>query len=464
MKILSIGNSFSCDAQRYLHKLAEADGMSIKTVNLFIGGCSLRTHYVNMLNDAMSYALGFNGEETGIKVSIGQALASDDWDIVTLQQASQFSPKYETYSPYLEALAEYVRKYCPNVKLFIHETWGYENGSDRLKNVGYEREEQMYSDIAVAYKKAAALINADGIIPCGKAMLYAAKFGIKNARRDTFHASFGVGRYLLALTWYKALTGKDISDNDFDDFDEPVGKGERKAAIKAVNAAFEKQPSEKLFGKTILFLGDSLTEGVRGTSSQRKRYADVFAELSGAEVYVYGVGGTRIAYQKKPTLHKPRHDMYFASRVHDMTEKADYVVVFGGSNDFAGGDAPLGTFGDSTPETFYGALHDLYTRLRAKYPQATILAVTPLHRRGENNALNDVGCERTGGMETYANAIRQVAESFGITIIDACRDWEINPLIDEQREKYFAEDEIHPNDNGHRYIAERLLEFMENLR
>ena len=37
MKILSIGNSFSQDAQRYLHALAKADGENFKTVNLYIG-------------------------------------------------------------------------------------------------------------------------------------------------------------------------------------------------------------------------------------------------------------------------------------------------------------------------------------------------------------------------------------------------------------------------------------------
>lgn len=462
MKILSIGNSFSCDAQRYLQRLAKKDGVEIKTVNLFIGGCSLRTHYLNTLQDSASYVLGFNGEETGIKVSISQALSSDDWDVITLQQASQLSPNYETYSPYLEYLAEYVKRYCPRAKLFIHQTWAYEDGSERLKKVGYERAEDMFFDIEAAYTKAAAFIKADGVIPCGKAMLNATKLGVEKTHRDTFHAALGVGRYLLGLTWYKALTGRDISNNDFDEFDLPVSQEEREIVIKAVNAAFEDN-AKKFVGKTFLFLGDSITEGVRGTSSQEKRYANIFASLSGAEVYAYGVGGTRIAYQRKPTLHKPRHDMYFASRVLDMREGADYVVVFGGSNDLAGGDAPIGEFGDTTPETFYGGLYDLYTRLKSKYPQATLLAVTPLHRPEEDEPFNSVGAARAGGMEAYANAIKEVAKSFDIPVIDAYLDWEINPKIDAQREAYFSADGIHPNDNGHRFIAERLLEYMENF-
>ncbi len=70
MKILSIGNSFSQDAQRYLHCLAKHDGTELKTVNLYIGGCPLRKHYLNMLDNNTAYDFEFNGEQTGIKVSI----------------------------------------------------------------------------------------------------------------------------------------------------------------------------------------------------------------------------------------------------------------------------------------------------------------------------------------------------------------------------------------------------------
>ena len=464
MKILSIGNSFSCDAQRYLQRIAKKDGVSIKAVNLFIGGCSLRTHYLNALQDAVAYAFQFNGEETGLKVSISQALASDDWDVVTLQQASQFSPNFDTYTPYLEYLAKYVRKYCPRAKIYIHQTWAYEDGSDRLKNLGYESAEDMFKAIEDAYVKAADLIKADGVIPCGKAMLNATKFGIEKIQRDTFHASLGAGRYLLSLTWYKKLLGKDITKNVYDEFDVPVTEEERRIVINAVNTAFDEEQSKKFLGKTFLFLGDSLTEGVRGTTSQRNRYTEVFAKLSGATVYSYGIGGTRIAFQKQPTLHKPRHDMYFASRVADMRAEADYVVVFGGSNDLAEGDAPLGTFGDTTPVTFYGALHDLYTRLRTKYPKATLIAVTPIHRMDdEGDFINRAGVERIGGMEAYANAIKQVAAAFGVYVLDAFSNWDMNPNIDSQRKMYFCEDDLHPNDNGHRYIAELFLAYMEGL-
>ena len=240
MKILSIGNSFSQDAQRYLHRLAKADGVELKTVNLYIGGCSLERHYINMLDDNTAYDFEFNGEKTGIKVSIREALVSDSWDYITLQQVSHKSGKPESYSPYIEALADYVRKYCPHAKILLHATWAYEDGSKKLEALpDFVTAEEMLSAISASYKLAEEKINADGIIPAGECMMAAVRAGIGKIHRDTYHASLGAGRYLLALCWYKWLTGGDISANGFDDFDETVSDGERKIIIDAVNSVIK---------------------------------------------------------------------------------------------------------------------------------------------------------------------------------------------------------------------------------
>ena len=53
----------------------------------------------------------------------------------------------------------------------------------------------------------------------------------------------------------------------------------------------------ELKGKSIFFLGDSITEGV-GASEYDKSYVPVFAELSGANVKNYGISGSRIARQR----------------------------------------------------------------------------------------------------------------------------------------------------------------------
>ncbi len=237
MKILSIGNSFSQDAQHYLHALAKHNGVNLRTINLYIGGCSLQRHYWNMLDDRADYSYEFNSETTGLKVSIREALTSDLWDYVTVQQASPVSPKSPSYFPYIEALADYIRKYQPKTKILVHQTWAYEDGTERLQNVGgFETAEAMMAAIRDSYKTAADAIDAHGIIPCGEAMLRAAKAGLQ-VHRDSAHAGRGAGRYLLSLTWLKTLTGIDISNDTFSAFDVPVSDEERRIVIEAVNDA-----------------------------------------------------------------------------------------------------------------------------------------------------------------------------------------------------------------------------------
>ena len=239
MRILSIGNSFSQDAHRYLRKTFEANGVPCKAVNLYIGGCTLRTHYLNMLDDEQRYFFEFGGESTGLSVSIREAVRSDDWDIITLQQQSSNSCRYETFQPYLDELADYVHTYCPHAKLYMHQTWAYEQDSTMLHNAGYETERNMFNAIRVSYLEAAKAIDAVGIIPAGEAMLYAHTHGIEKVHRDCFHASLVAGRALLSLTWYAKLTGKDVADAVIPALDGPITDAEIRAIKEAVKHALE---------------------------------------------------------------------------------------------------------------------------------------------------------------------------------------------------------------------------------
>ena len=219
----------------YLHKIAKADGFELNTFNLYIGGCSLSMHYRNMISDKDGYSLEMNGQSTGFKVSIKEALLNRDWDVVTVQQASHESTDYNTYQPYLDKLAEYVRYCCPKAKIVVHQTWAYEQDSERLNvKMGYKEHTEMFKDLKDAYKKASKDINADLIIPSGEVFQKLLASGIEKIHRDTFHASYGLGRYTLGLLWYSTLTGNDIKDNTFSDFDEEITKSQIEIAKKCV--------------------------------------------------------------------------------------------------------------------------------------------------------------------------------------------------------------------------------------
>jgi hypothetical protein len=79
----------------------------------------------------------------------------------------------------------------------------------------YEKRADMYNDLHDAYMKAAEAINADGIIPSGTLMQKLIENGVTRLHRDTFHASYDIGRYAIALLWFRVLTGKSVLDNSF---------------------------------------------------------------------------------------------------------------------------------------------------------------------------------------------------------------------------------------------------------
>ncbi len=221
----------------------------------------------------------------------------------------------------------------------------------------------------------------------------------------------------------------------------------------------------KLEGLKINFLGDSITEGLRVSSKENIYHAVLAREVGLKEARNYGISGTRFALQKG-TPERPKNDTVdvnsFSERFDQMSDDADLVVVFGGTNDFGHGDAPIGGFGDRTPDTFYGACHYLFSGLVKKYLGKPIVIITPLHRTGET--LNNCGCKVTGfgTLKEYVDIIREVAEFYSLPVLDLYATSGLQPCIPEIKENYIP-DGLHPNDKGHVIIAHKLKRFLEAL-
>ena len=211
MKILCIGNSFSQDSTALLQLLTN----KIKVRNLYIGGCSLDMHVANIENDAAKYELQENGEKMqNALVSIKEALTSDKWDYITVQQVSGRSGVYDSFYPYLDEVLDYVRKYS-DAEIVLHETWSYETGSGHPDFAIYNSDrEQMAQAIKETYEKVSAKENLR-IIRVGEAvqnLRAKPSFDYKNGglslNRDGFHLSLSYGRLLAASVWCKFFTGE----------------------------------------------------------------------------------------------------------------------------------------------------------------------------------------------------------------------------------------------------------------
>lgn len=220
----------------------------------------------------------------------------------------------------------------------------------------------------------------------------------------------------------------------------------------------------ELKGLRINFLGDSITEGV-GASSKDTIYHAVLAKETGlSQANNYGISGTRFAIQKG-TEKRPKDDYVdinsFCERF-DKMDDADVVVVFGGTNDYGHGDAPLGSFEDRTPDTFYGACHYLFRGLVRKYLSKPVIIMTPLHRIDELKIPDIKMSGDYGDLKTYTNIIREVAEFYSLPILDLFATSGLQPEIKEIQETYIP-DGLHPNDKGHELIAHKLRLFLESI-
>jgi hypothetical protein len=223
IKILAIGNSFSEDAaESYVDDLAKADGVQLVIANLYIGGCSLETHWTNASNNtaAYSYRKIVNGDTTRLdNKTIAYALADEAWDYISFQQVSQYSGRYNTYLPFLPNLINYVKELTTNpaVQFCLHRTWAYATNSTHSEYDYYQKNQMiMYDSIVSVTGRIANEMGINIIIPAGTAIQNGRSSYIgDNFNRDGYHLTYGLGRYTAACTWYEKMLGKPVIGNAF---------------------------------------------------------------------------------------------------------------------------------------------------------------------------------------------------------------------------------------------------------
>ena len=247
LKVLAIGNSFSNDTTHFLEDIARAEGFETVLVgNLYIGGCSLQTHAQNVAGNLPAYRfyMNYDGEWVTIEeCSLDYALKNQDWDIITMQQASTWSGKPDTYEPYLTQLIEYVNanKTNPNARLAWNMTWAYQSNFEKDMFAQYARNQDVmyYAITSTVQSTVMAHKEFSYIMPCGTA--------IQNARtsyvgdtltRDGYHMS-ELGRVITSYTWLATFLNEPLTEINFTRVSDTLVLTEQDKAmiLEAVNNA-----------------------------------------------------------------------------------------------------------------------------------------------------------------------------------------------------------------------------------
>ncbi len=189
-------------------------------------------------------------------------------------------------------------------------------------------------------------------------------------------------------------------------------------------------------GRSINFLGDSITEALALT----KPYTKWMAELLGAGVIRnYGSDGSTIARR--------------AGKTNSMVERyssmanADMVCVLGGVNDCWSG-VPLGELGGGDDFTFAGAAETLVKGLVGKYPAGRVLVFAPGQATVPNSAL----------LPDYVETLRRVCAKYSVPFLDTYSTLGICPAVAAQKTALIP-DGVHPNEAGHEKMGRMFAAF-----
>lgn len=254
VRILTVGNSFTQNATRYLAALVEAAGHRLTHQMLSIGGSPLELHAGKAL--AFELSPGDANAKYSNGKSLQEVLLMQPWDFVTIQQASIKSHDISTYRPYAEQLAEIIHRHALQAQLLVHQTWAYRQDDKRFTDLDPKagepvNQQAMYDGICQAYSTTTAELNARRI-PVGDAFWLAdhhEKFGFqlptpfnpqeleypqlpdqqyslhvgyrwgqregaRELQMDGHHASLA-GQYLGACVWFECLYGESVIGNGY---------------------------------------------------------------------------------------------------------------------------------------------------------------------------------------------------------------------------------------------------------
>lgn len=187
IRLLTVGNSFSENATKYLDRIVKAGGYTLIHHRCVIGGSGPDQHLAKAALHEKGPAdkAGLYGSGKSLK----QELLAEKWDVITIQQASIRSHDDANYRPAAKELYDYLKKYAPASEIVIHQTWAYRVDDPRFtmpsnKAGEPKTQKEMYDGLSAAYRTIAKELNVRRI-PVGDAFYLAdtnPKWGYKPDR------------------------------------------------------------------------------------------------------------------------------------------------------------------------------------------------------------------------------------------------------------------------------------------
>ena len=213
-----------------------------------------------------------------------------------------------------------------------------------------------------------------------------------------------------------------------------------------------------LRGKSILFVGDSITAGY-GLSDYSRSWP---GQLSG----IYGMNVTSISVSASTFVKSDIYGYKTGGCYYPYVDRTlpdgnfDIVFVQGGGNDWKLA-APMGSGTETRdPYTFRGAVNTVFDRIQKKYPNALVLCMTSWE--SDDRVKNGIGLAEN----SYYDALTQICQVRGIPCFQA-RDSKLSGIKANDGSflsRYFltSEDHWHLNANGQSLFLPYIAGWLES--
>lgn len=205
---------------------------------------------------------------------------------------------------------------------------------------------------------------------------------------------------------------------------------------------------DKLSGKTILMMGDSLMRGAKWEGG----FANCIKENHPTATVI------NLAKDGKHLIDGEIGAQMTTWKSENPDTIPDVVIINGGGNDFLN-SRNLGTptLDNTEPlnnlDTTCNAVDTMFWYIFDSYPATRIFFITgPIIKKIEGSPTPKVQLQ-------YYDAIRQICEKFGVPVIDLTKNCQIPPSVEAVGKKYYDTDPVHLTEAGYR----RVSAYIENV-
>jgi len=217
------------------------------------------------------------------------------------------------------------------------------------------------------------------------------------------------------------------------------------------------ESTSPLKGKTMLFMGDSISYGSGdGVSPFRtgRAWAGRIADWTGAITTNASVGGAKVSYQRGDD------NWVYSQYIPHQNTKFDIIVMHGGVND-ARHNRPIGALSEGKDEAtlkknqpnYAGGLEWIFYNVSKTNPDAKLFFIA-------NHRLDGHSTGHAKDMSAYFDIAKAACEKWGIIFIDLYNNKELNDKLETTTTKYLP-DTLHLNAAGYDIITPYIISALE---